>query len=192
MPRPAPSRPRRLAPLLALLLLPAAACDDDLFGNPPWAANPDTVALFSLARPELNLASAFNFNSRFRVEVEASTASGSWDIAVDTQDGVLVFVTPRLLGIESEAGVTRVEAPSFEELREAPADTARYFNTEPVPIEVGALYAVRTLEVGNNFGQRCNYYAKVEPLSVDVDLGVAEFRYDNNPVCNNRDLVPPN
>lgn len=181
---------RRIVPAFAVLVL-ASACNDDLF-TIRWEERPDTVSLYSLARPELNLVSGFNFSTRFPVEVEAQNASGTWDIAVDTQDGRMVFVTPRLLGIESEAGITPVDAPSFEELRRAPGDTVLYYNTAPVPITVGQLYAVRTLEAQGRFGQRCNYYAKVEALRADPEIGVVEFKYDSSPVCNNRDLVPPN
>ena len=184
------STARRIVPLFVALLW-AGACDDDFF-TIRWELSPDTVALYSLARPELNLASGFSFNDRFKVEIEGQNASGTWDVAVDTQNGQMVWVTPRLLGIESEAGITPVDGSSFESLTRAPGDTILYYNTVPVPIRVGQLYAVRTFEAPGLYGQPCNYFGKVEVLSLDPVVGTVEFRYDSSPVCNDRELIPPN
>jgi hypothetical protein len=90
------------ASAFALLL---ASCDDDPF-RIDWDAAPDTVLLYSLARPELNLPSAFNINQRRLVLVEAPGATGTWDIAVDTQGGNLVLLTPGAMGLESRARIT--------------------------------------------------------------------------------------
>ncbi|MCJ7628965.1 MAG: hypothetical protein MUO50_11340, partial [Longimicrobiales bacterium] len=55
--------------ILALPLLAAAmACDDDLY-KINWEENPDTAYLYSLARPELNLLSAFDFISRIPIRI---------------------------------------------------------------------------------------------------------------------------
>jgi hypothetical protein len=95
---------RRGAPrALTILLLAGAvsACDDDPFGLRDWAAAPDTVLLYSLARPELNLASAFNFDRRLVLRIEAPGSTGQWDVAVDTEGGRLVLLTPLFFGIDS-------------------------------------------------------------------------------------------
>ena len=52
-----------------------AACDDDPF-RINWEESPDTVLLYSLARPELNLPSAFNLNTRRLVQIE--TPGATW------------------------------------------------------------------------------------------------------------------
>lgn len=179
------------APVLALAVLSTGACDDDFF-TVRWDARPDSVSLFSLARPELNLPSAFNFNNRSLVEIEQSTATGTWDLAVDTQNGELVFLTPRVMGIDSDAGITLVQGTDFDALSVAPGDTVLYYNTEPVKIELNRLYVVRTIQGVSNFGQVCNFFAKLQPLRMDPVVGTVEFKYDSNPVCNNRELVPPN
>ena len=90
------------APFAALVALSVglAACGDDPFIF-PWLPAPDTVLLYSLARPELNLEAAYNFNDRVRVRVEAATATGTWDVAVDTRGGQIVFLPPGALGISS-------------------------------------------------------------------------------------------
>lgn len=179
--------PRLLAAVLVLTLV---ACDDDPF-RIDWEVSPDTVLLYSLARPELGLPSAFNFNRRQFIEIEAPGATGTWDLALDTQDGELVFLVPGAMGLTSRARITSVDGMTFEEVREAPADTSAYVADLPVPVEVGPIYIVQTGEATGSFGSRCVYYAKLEALEADVQLGTLRFVYDSNPVCNSRDLVPP-
>lgn len=187
-------RPHGRSPLvvaLGVLLLASAACDDDPFGFQDWSARPDTVLVYSLDRPELNLPSGYNFNRRTLHRVEAANSSGQWDIAVGTENGQLVLLPPRALGIDTRAGIAPLPDRSYDEIREAPGDTASYVTAEPVPVEVGQLYVIRTNQAPGQFGQRCFWYAKMEPLEADPELGFLRFRLDSNPVCNNRDLVPP-
>ena len=96
------------------------------------------------------------------------------------------------MGLDSRARITSVEGVTFDEVRKAPADTAAYTGDAPVPVELGPIYIVQTGESVGTFGTRCVYYAKLEALDLDVALGTVRFVYDSNPVCNNRDLVPPN
>ncbi|NIT86093.1 MAG: hypothetical protein GWN82_04050, partial [Gemmatimonadetes bacterium] len=49
----------------------------------------DTVLLYSLARPELNLVSAYNFLQGAPIQVEEPNATGVWDVAVDTRGGAI-------------------------------------------------------------------------------------------------------
>lgn len=169
-----------------------AACGDDPF-QVNWELAPDTALLYSLARPELNLPSAFNLNRRQFVQIESPGATGSWDFAVDTDADTdqLVFLTPGAIGLESRARITSVTGVGWDEVRKAPADTASYVGDLPVPIELGPIYIIQTGEAVGAFGSRCVYYGKVEALEVDPVLGTVRFQYDSNPVCNNRDLVPP-
>lgn len=177
----------RLASRLAgtLLALGTVACGDDPF-RVNWEANPDTVLLYSLARPELGLPSAFNFNRRQFVEIENPGATGNWDLALDTQDGQLVFLMPGTMGIQSRAQITSLSGLSFEEVRVAPADTTAYVANEPVPVELGPIYVIQTDQTG-----QCVYYSKIEALEADVTRGTLRFVHDGSPVCNSRDLVPP-
>lgn len=175
----------------AAVVLSTAACDDDPFNFNDWTSAPDTVLLYSLDRPELNLPSAYAFNRRTLHEVEAANSSGLWDVALDTREGRLVLLPPRALGVDGEAGIAPLPNEDYETIREAPADTAAYVSAAAVPVVVGQLYVVRTNESLGGFGQRCTYYAKMQPLEADVQLGTLRFRLDSNPICNNRDLVPP-
>ncbi len=182
-------------PRIALLAVAAVAvatlpaCDDNPFEQ-RWTAMPDTALLYSLARPELNLNSAFDFVNRTARQVETPGASGRWDVVVDTDGSELVFLAPRALGIDSQAGVVRFEGMSFDEVTEAPADSADYSYEQGVPIRTGSTYAVRTREARGGFGRLCFFYAKLEPLQVSADVGSVQFLYDVNTVCDDRSLVP--
>lgn len=191
-PRVAPAArfPRRAAGVAALVVGTwLAACDDNLL-EPRWASDIDTVQLFTLARPELNLPSAFSFNDRRTHRVEGVGATGNWDLALDTREGGLVFMPPGALSITSRAGISVREGVTFEEVREAPTDTAEYSTAEPVPVEVSTVYAVRTHQIAGSFGRRCVFFAKMEVVEIDAEVGTVMFRYEANPVCNDPRLVP--
>lgn len=180
-----------LAAAVSVATLGLAACGDDPFAR-EWEISPDTVLLYSLARPELNLPSAFSFTQERTLRVEAPGATGLWDIALDTQDGEFVFLPPGALGINSRARITTLEGFDFDEVREAPSDTAVYVADRAVPVEIGLVYVVRTGQSLGSFSTRCVYYAKLEPLAVDSEAGTMRFMYDANPYCNDPSLVPPN
>lgn len=167
-----------------------AACGDNGL-QPSWTALPDTALLFTLARPELNLPSAFSFRQRRTYRVEGATSTGSWDIALDTEGGELVLLPPGALGISSRAAITTLPGMDFDQVEKAPTDSAVYKRAEPVPAELGLVYVVRTGEVAGTFGSRCVYFAKMEPVEMDSDAGTLSFLYDANPFCNDNRLVPP-
>lgn len=176
---------------LVLLLTGLSACDDDLFVI-KWEESPDTVLLYSLARPELNLLSAFDFVSRLPVRVESPEAAGRWDLVVDTQDGNLVFLPPGALGVtDSKARVIPMGPASFDDIRRAPADTTLYVGDSPVRVELGHVYVIRTRQEAGFYGRACVYYGKLEPLTQDPENGTLTFVFDVSPVCNSRKLFPP-
>lgn len=180
-----------LAVAAAGLLWMLPACGDSPF-DVTWTANPDTVLLYSLARPEPNLPAAFDFvpTRRRRVLVEAAGATGNWDMAVDTRDGRLVFVAPSALGVDSRAGIASFPDMTLEELQEAPSDSAAYALTDPVPVDAGTAYVVRTRDTRSSFGRVCSNFAELRPLEIDPGAGTVRFVYDVNPQCNDRSLVP--
>lgn len=177
-------------PLLGVALV-SAGCEEPLTDF-EWTAFPDTVVLYSLARPELDRQSAFNFNVRTAVRLEAPGATGQWDVALDTRGNQLVLLPPGALGIESRARVVALTGQKFDQVLEAPADTILYSANLPVPVQLGSTYVVRTDFRSTAFGSQCIYFAKLEPLKIDVAAGTMEFVYDVSPVCNDRRLVPPN
>jgi hypothetical protein len=171
-------------------MLGLAACDEDPFVF-RWNATPDTVRIYSLDRPEPNLPSGFGFLDRALVRVETPGATGVWDVALDTEGGSLVLKPPGAFGISARAGIVPMGAISFDDLDEAPADTLLYVLHDPVVMETGQVYAIRTNRRTHNFGRTCVFYGKMEPLVVDVAAGELEFRYVRSEACNDRSLVPP-
>jgi hypothetical protein len=179
------------AALSAALLVAVAACSDDPFSF-DWDDTPDTVFLHSLARPELNLYSGFNFQSGVPVRIEAADATGRWDVAVDTEGSNLVFVVPGYFGVNSTARISVVTGSTLDQVTRAPTDSTEYAAVgEGVPIQAGSVYVFKTNRSQGSFGRSCLYYAKAEPLTVDVAGGALTFRYVTNPICNDPDLVPP-
>ena len=180
------------ASLLALVVLSVglSACGEDPFAF-PWASRPDTVLLYSLARPELNLEAAYDFHNDLRIRVEAAKASGSWDVALDTRESQLVLLPPGALGITSKASVAVIPGFAFADVLDAPEDTAAYTRSAAVPVEMGTVYVVKTSQSPGIFGTNCSYYAKLEPLVIDVEGGTLTFIVEASPVCNSHRLIPP-
>lgn len=176
--------------LAAVGLMGLTACGADPFAI-KWSSSPDTAVMYSLARSDLGLPSGFNFNYQYRasVHIERINATGNWDVALDTRGGSLVLLPPGALGIQSQARVTELPGKTFDEVTVAPADTAVYSADQPVPLRLGSVYVVRTNQVIGSFGTRCVYYAKLEPLEIDVTEGVLRFVFDSSPVCNDRSLI---
>ena len=173
------------------MLVTATACDDDPFAF-NWTDNPDTVLLYSMARPELGLVSAYSFSEGLELEVEVPGVAGQWDMAVDTRGGKIVLLPPPVLGIFTEAEIATFEDTRLEDITEAPSDSLRYVSDEPVVVEFGNVYVVKTNRSPGSFGRSCRYHSKLEAVDIDPEGGTFIFRHVTNPVCNDRDLVPPN
>jgi hypothetical protein len=175
--------------LLSLGLL-AGGCDDPF--ELDWVSAPETATIYSLSRPEPGLPSAFNFHFRIPILVEAPGSSGQWDVALATEADRLVFLPPRALGINSRARIAALPGMAFADVVDAPQDTASYVSDRALPISMGTVYVVQTSEGIGTFGQRCVFFAKLEPLEVDVTGGQLTFVYDASPACNDTRLIPPN
>lgn len=182
-------RSRALAASAALALV-LASCGDDPFSF-NWDDEPVTTTLYSLSRPELNLPAAYNFFTSAAIRVEAPNATGTWDLAVGTREGELVFLPPGALGVQSRARIASLEGLGLDDVLEAPGDTAVFVADEPVPARTGTVYVVRTERRVCSFGTRGNNYAKLEVVSMDAAAGTLTFRSVTNPICNDRRLVPP-
>jgi hypothetical protein len=177
--------------LAAAIVVGTVACGDDPFAF-NWSDRPDTVQIYSLARPEQNVQSAFNFYTRSSLDVSRPSSTGNWDLAVDTDGDDLVLLPPGALGVASRARIAAIEGMTLDDIVEAPTDTLAYVGADPVPVRLGTIYVVRTGQRTGSFGTRCVYYAKMEAVEVDVPGGRLRFRHVTNPVCNDRRLTPPN
>ncbi|MDZ7779367.1 MAG: hypothetical protein U5R14_05420 [Gemmatimonadota bacterium] len=180
----------KLAALAAVFTLGLAACGGDPFSF-NWSDEPDTVVLHSLARPEMNLLSGYNFFEGSRVPIESPNATGAWDVALDTRGDEMVFLPPGALGVSSRARIAVLEGLGLDDVVEAPNDSTEFVSDVPVTIRLGTTYVVKTGQRRGSFGRNCVYYAKLEPIALDVADGRLTFHEVTNPVCNNRSLIPP-
>lgn len=175
--------------LLALIVVVPLVQGCDSF-ELQWTPMEDTVALYSLDRPEyVDMPSAFDFYSRRLVVVEQPKPGdpADFDVALAEEGSDFVFlpaglfetftINPGVMAIDS-AGVT------FDNLAQAPA--TGYVTDAPVVLELGVVYAVRTRRDRGG----CTRYGKFEILDMDP-AGLVEFRQVRNSLCNDRELIPP-
>ena len=168
-----------------------SGCGENIFEQKWTEAEVDTVLIYSLARPELNLPTAFDFVDRLALEIQAPGATGEWDLVLDTQDGQLVFLPPGVLGIISETIVLRIPDMAFDDVTTAPKDTTLYSADLPLLVEASSVYVLRTHEGFDRFGLPCRFYGKIQPLEVEPALGTVRFMYDVSRLCDDRSLIPP-
>ena len=173
--------------------LASTACGDNPF-DLLWVASPTTGFVYSLARPELNLPTAYDLVFETQVQIQVAGATGTWDFAVDNVGDGLALLPPGVFGIESTAQITSVgSAIPFSEVARAPTDTTVYVSDEPMMMEMGTVYVMRTNRRAGagRFGETCFFYVKLTPLAIDPEEGTLEFIFDRNPSCSDPELVPP-
>jgi hypothetical protein len=180
----------RQGPLAGLVLLaatiPQVACDTF---EPTWFAIDDRVLLHSLARVDfVGLASAYDFVGQRPVVVEAPKLQDPYDfdIAVTEINGEFhVMPAGMFEGFPIQPGIVADSSGiTFDQLTRAPRDG--YVTDRAIPLRLGWVYAVRTRR---DF-RGCNMYGKFEVLALDP-AGIVELRAIRNPLCNDRNLVPP-
>ena len=175
--------------MLCAAAVPIIACDDDL-GLDDWSAIPDTVTIFSLSREDLiGMPSAYDFVEHRLREVESPGATGNWDVALRHEANQLVLVPAGgFEGQQSRAGLALIPNTTFEELSEAPGDTAA-FTRSPAFVQAGQVYAVRTRRASCGFSVGVRY-GKLKIINVDPTDGTLTFESIVNPFCNDRSLIP--
>ena len=171
-------------------MLGLTACGENIFDIKWTQARVGTALIYSLARPELNLPTAFDFVGRVPVEIQEPGVTGIWDLVLDTQGGQLVFLPPGALEITSEVMVLMIPDMAFDDVTEAPKDSTLYTKDQPVPVETSSVYVLRTHEAPSRFGVLCVFYGKLQPLEVEPALGTVVFQYDVSTLCDDRGLVP--
>jgi hypothetical protein len=179
-----------VAALLFASALGLTGCGENIFDVKWTEARVDTALVYSLARPELNVFSGFDFASRFPIRVQAPGATGQWDLLLDTRGGQLVFLPPGALDIESATLVFPMPGTAFDDVLRAPKDTTLYTRDLPLPVEIGTVYVLRTHKGPNRFGILCSFYGKFQPVVIDPAQGTVQFAYDVNTICDDRALVP--
>jgi hypothetical protein len=180
--------PKRLSAGLVLLVAtaPQLACDSF---EPTWFDIQDRVLLHSLARPEyIGLPAAYDFVNQRAVVVERPKAQDPYDfdVAVTEIDADLHFLPAGMFdGFPIQPGIAVDSSGiSFEQMTRAPQEG--YETDVAIPLREGWVYAVRT----RRDYRGCNMYGKFEVTTTDTP-GVVELRALRNPLCNDRNLVPP-
>jgi hypothetical protein len=178
----------RLLPLVALL----AACGDNL-GPSFWDATPVTVTLYSASRADyLGFASAVDLASPTvaTVSIEAPGATYNWDFVLAHDQGGLALVPAgAMAGIQSRARIAVLEGVDFIDVTEAPRDTALY-SAAPVPLRTGVVYVVRSRRAPCGY-TNAHRYARILPVEIDQERGIARLAIVRNPFCDDRALIPP-
>ena len=177
--------------VIAAAVLPMVACEEDL-GLDNWTAFVDTTTIYSLSRAELlGRPSAYDFFNQAADEVETPSATGSWDFALlDSGNQLVLLPAGGFQGNTSRAGLALITGTTFEDLREAPSDTARYSKTAAA-VQVGQVYAVRTRRDQCSFVSGVRF-GKMKIIAVDPTAGSVTFASIVNPYCNERLLIPDN
>lgn len=169
-----------------------AACGDDRFGPVNWSDVPDTLQIFSASRADLiGLPAALDavFPPATPVPIEFGA---SWDFALAEQDGEFVMLPRSATETDdTTAALAMIGEVTLDEVIEAPPNSE--FSTQPIPIEIGTVYVLRTRRAScSQFtslsGPR---FGKLEAVAVDAEEGTFDFAVVVNPQCNDRELVPP-
>lgn len=185
---PGPLARARLALTLIIAAQALAACDNPY--DIDWSyAVPDTVTLYSLSRGEyVGYPSVFDFVGGFTWAIEAIDIAGGWDLGfVEDKAGASFLMAGAIDGYPPQAMMQAMPGYSFDELVRAPAAG---YDSALVALHIGTVYALRTRNVTDGYGNTCRYAAKLEPLELDTVRGILRFHYLRNPNCGSRDLVP--
>jgi hypothetical protein len=168
-----------------------AACDDP-FGPRFWSGVPDTTLIYSSSRAEyVGRASAFDFIELQGLPIELPGITGQWDVALaDANGGLALVPAGEFAGISSRAGIAVFPNAELDDIAAAPRDTAA-FSTAAVMLDPTTVYVIRTRRAQCGFGSTGFRYAKMRPITIDVQAGTLSFEVVRNPYCNDRSLVPP-
>jgi hypothetical protein len=181
-------RLKRLVPLMVLMV---AACNDP-YGPALWDATPDTLLVYSASRAEyLGQASAVDIGFQSgpaAFPLESPGVTGSWDFALTDIDGGLALTPASAFeGLDSRARIGVLPDRDLDDVVRAPSDTV--FKADPVLVEAGNVYAVRSRRVSCS-GVSGYLYGKLRAVAIDETAGTLRFEIVVNPYCD-RSFVPP-
>lgn len=178
--------------LAAGLSLAVLGCGDDLDTSFPRPTDALTITLYDLVTGPIDRQSALNMVSGRGLGIPRPVRvdeSDQWDIAFATLDGEPVWL-PRgyFQSLEVEAGIMALDR-GFEEVERVPEDRTLYENMDPVPAEVGRVYAIRSrTDPGLSFP--CHVYAKLVIDAIEGDPPRMRIRTLWNPNCDDQNVTP--
>lgn len=167
--------------------LALAGCDDSLAPQRrPVPEEPSEVTLFEFRDSDLRDPSAFDAIIGQAVRTDQTS---EWDYLFALRASGAAELRPRnvVLGGGSVAGLQVVEQ-EFGQLDQAPENG--YRTGSAVAVSEGDVLAGRSRQDPSLAQLGCNYFLKMEILSVDPAAGTLTFRHLINPNCNQRNLVP--
>lgn len=181
---------------VALLALTLAACDDPNSGLFEPLIREDTVDL-AVPLVDENVPTALDVaystsgvRGRFP---ELVGDAEQWDLAIREEDGELRFAPAGYFGFQnpvggpSRAAVTAALERAFDEVIEAPGESAMFSDTT-ITIRTDRVYVARSRRTSASFGG-CENYAKLQPLTVDPAMGTVRVRIIGNARCNDPRLA---
>ncbi|MDP9348736.1 MAG: hypothetical protein M3P24_06300 [Gemmatimonadota bacterium] len=184
------------APLALGLSLVLGACDDPTGGIGGAEIVEDSVLIAVPDAPSpanAALPSALDVTPVGLVEIvggrfpERQDHAEAWDLTLRVRNGELVLLAPAAIGLTSEplrrAGITEaIAGRTFETLTRAP-ESSQYVTNRPVALKRGAVYGVRSRVTGGGFGGSCSFFAKLQPLELNVAAGTARLRVATSALC---------
>ncbi len=176
--------PGRLAALLLLVAM-VAGCSDPFEPFLTPGPGPEETELHDFTTGSLLDPAAFDLFTRAPVRTDQST---SWDFvfAIDPDLGPTLQARESVVGLESAAGI-QTSNSDFDTLIRAPEGD--YTQSEPVPIAVGSVLAVRSRQ-SPSLVARCRVFGKLEILSIEGSPPAATIKYVVNPNCEQRNIEP--
>ncbi|MEE8521585.1 MAG: hypothetical protein V3U63_09445 [Gemmatimonadota bacterium] len=169
----------------ALTALIVGACSDDPTFQFPVPEEPLESDLFDLATGPVGEPSALDVvsgrgNGLPRpVRVEQSE---QWDIAFGMSDQGAEWLPRGVFeGLPISSGIVQVPG-TFESVTNVPGNSEEYIDDEPVSIEVGAVYAVRS-RADPVLSLPCHIFGKIGVLSVAGNPVRVQFEILWNPNC---------
>lgn len=180
---------RLLAAALALAVL---GCGNDFDTSFPRPTDPLVITLYDLVTGPISRQSALNVVGGRGLGIPRPVRvddNDQWDIAFATIDGEPVWL-PRgyFQSLEVESGIVPLNR-SFEEVQRVPENKDLYETVEPVPAEVGRVYAIRSrADPGLTFP--CHIHAKLVIDAIEGDPPRVRFRTLWNPNCDDQNVTP--
>jgi len=156
----------------------------------PLDPTPDSVVLYSLTSPIPNVPNALDIVSGGYVQVEMPDASGTWDVALNSDADGFTLVPSEALGIPTYAGIWMTERASLDDVTQAPSDSTVYVRDRPVPLVSGNAYVFRSRRTTDAYGESCVYYSKAVLAEADLAMYRVTLAVISNRNCYDRNLDP--
>jgi hypothetical protein len=165
----------RSLPLLAVVLVLAAACGDSLGLPQPSIPNrPDTLSLYALSGTPVSQPSAYIIG--FRSVVRTDQAVDGFDFAFDIDStGRALLLPTGALRLGRQSGI-QTTTKAFDSVLVAPS--GGYELDSAVAVDSGSVVIMHSRPLGCSFGITAVFYAKLQVVAIDTASGPNGRRMD--------------